>query len=108
MHWFLIVKDPNTLLKPQHSTQLLGVICCNLIHLGCEEFGRVYGFKPFKKFQCPQGIHPMVFMQLCSFYHQEKLWAQTESSNQGQSNVSSLGISSETKKKTLILTRIQL
>ena len=41
---FLMVKDPNTLLEPQHSTQLLGVIGCNLIQLGCEEFGRVYGF----------------------------------------------------------------
>ena len=36
---FLVVKDPNTLLEPQHSTQLLGVIGCNLIWLGCEEFG---------------------------------------------------------------------
>ena len=44
---FLVVKDPNSLLKPQHSTQLPGVIRCNLICLGCEEFGRVYGFKAF-------------------------------------------------------------
>ena len=28
---FLIVMDPNVLLKPQHSTQLPGVIGCNLI-----------------------------------------------------------------------------
>ena len=28
---FLIVKDPNVLLEPQHSAQLLGVIGCNLI-----------------------------------------------------------------------------
>ena len=95
---FLIVKDPNTLLEPQHSTQLPGVIGCYLICLWCEEFGRVYGFEPFEKFQCPQGIHPVVFTELFSFYHQEKLWAQTESSSQSQFNVSSLGISSETKK----------
>ena len=44
----LIVKDPNTLLQPQHFTQLPGVIGCNLIHLGCEEFERVYGFEPFE------------------------------------------------------------
>ena len=60
---FLIVKDPNTLLEPQHSTQLLGVIGCNLIHLGCEEFGRVYSFKPFEKFDCLQAVHPVVFTQ---------------------------------------------
>ena len=47
---FLVVKDPNTLLEPQHSTQLPGVIGCNLIHLGCEEFGKVYGFEAFEEF----------------------------------------------------------
>ena len=66
---FLVVKDPNTLLEPQHSTQLLSVIGCNLIWLGCEEFGRIYGFEPFKTFQCPNGIHPIVFTQFCSYFH---------------------------------------
>ena len=33
---FLVVKDPNVLLEPQHNTQLPGVIGCNLIRLGCE------------------------------------------------------------------------
>ena len=47
---FLVVKDPNTVLEPQHSTQLLGVIRCNLIQLGCEEFGKVYGFEASKIF----------------------------------------------------------
>ena len=70
---FLVVKDPNTLLEPQHSTQLPGVIGCNLICLGCEEFGRVYGFKAFEEFHCPSNIHPVVFSQMCSFYHQGKL-----------------------------------
>ena len=46
-------------------------------------------------------IHP-VFAQLCSFYHQEKLCAQTEAASKGQYNVSSLGVSSEAKKKTLV------
>ena len=58
---FLVVKDPNTLLEPQHSTQLPGVIGCNLICLGCEEFGRVYGFEAFEEFHCPPNIHPVVF-----------------------------------------------
>ena len=44
---FLVVKDHNVLLKPQHNTQLLGVIGYNLIQLGCEEFGRSYGFDAF-------------------------------------------------------------
>ena len=61
---FLMVKEPNSLLEPQHSTQLPGVIGCNLICLGCEEFGRVYDFEPFEKFQCPQKVHPIVFIVL--------------------------------------------
>ena len=95
---FLIVKDPNSL-EPQCSTQLPGVIGCNLIHLGCEGFGVVYGFKPFEKFQCPQEVHPIIFAQFCLFYHQEKLWVQTDSSSQSQANVSSSGINSEAKKR---------
>ena len=57
---FLVVKDPNVLLEPQHSTQLLGVIGCNLIQLGCEEFGRAYGFGAFEEFHCPANVHPVV------------------------------------------------
>ena len=69
---FLVVKDPNTLLEPQHNTQLLGVIGCNLIQLGCEEFGRVHGLEALRKFNCPESVHPMIFAQMCSFYHQGK------------------------------------
>ena len=98
---FLLVRDPNKLLEPQHSTQLPGVIGCNLIWLGCEEFGRIHGFKPLENFQCPSYIHPMVFTQVCSYYHQQKLWGQAESSsvngNTSQVNVSTLGVSSEVK-----------
>ena len=70
---FHVVKDPNVLLEPQYSTQLLGVIRCNLIWLGCKEFGRTFGFTAFEEFCCPANVHPIVFAQLCSFYHQSKL-----------------------------------
>ena len=36
---FLVIKDPNTLLKLQHSTQLLGVIRCNIIVLAAKSLG---------------------------------------------------------------------
>ena len=79
---FLVIKDLNTLLEPQHNTQLLGVIGCNLIWLGCEEFGRAYGFEAYEKFCCPDNVHPMIFGQMCSFYHQGKLSSpQTGSTN---------------------------
>ena len=72
---FLVVKDPSTLLEPQHSTQLPGVIGCNLIHLGCEEFGKLHGFECFENFQCPPSVHPVVFSQFCTFFHQERIKA---------------------------------
>ena len=90
--------------EPQHSTQLPGVIGCNLIQLGCEEFGRSYGFDAFEEFCCPKSVHPVVFAQLCSHYHQSKLLdsSGTEVSS-NLINVSSSGInSSEAKKKSLV------
>ena len=68
-----------------------------------EEFGRVYGFKAFEEFHCPVNVHPVVFAQMCSFYHQGKLpSSQTQSANQtssGSINVNTSGISSEVKKE---------
>ena len=96
---FLVVRDPNKLLELQHSTQLLGVIGCNLIWLGCEEFGRIHGFDSLEKFQCPSNIHPVVFTQFCLYYHQQKLQDQTESlsanSNTSQVHVRTEGVNSE-------------
>ena len=96
---FLVVKDPNTLLEPQHSTQLPGIIGCSLIHLGCEEFGKLHGFECFKNFQCPPSVHPVVFSQFCTFFHQERMKAQAKPEGQDVANVSSSGISGEGKKK---------
>ena len=99
---FLVVKDPNTLLEPQHNTQLPGVIGCNLICLGCEEFGRVYRFKAFEEFHCPPNIHLAVFAQMCSFYHQGKLSEspQTQAASQitsGSININTSRINAEVK-----------
>ena len=106
---FLVVQDPNTVLEPQHNTQLPGVIGCNLIWLGCKEFRKVYGSEAFETFHCPNGVHPLVFAQMCSFYHQGKLQAQTSAtSNNNVSNVSvnnspvnvqTLGITSKVNKQ---------
>ena len=101
-------KDPNTLLEPQCATELPGIIGCNLICLGCEEFGKLYGFECFENFQCLSAVHPVVFSQFCTFFHQEKLKAQTESEGQDTTNVSSLGISSKDKKKTLLKNQVKL
>ena len=94
---FLVVKDSNTLLEPQHNTQLPGVIGCNLICLECEEFGRVYGFKAFEEFHCPPNIHLVVFVQMCSFYHQGKLSesSQTQSASQIKSGAININTSKD-------------
>ena len=92
---FLVVKDPNVLLEPQHNTQLPGVIGGNLIQLGCEEFGRSFGYEAFEEFHCPESVHPVVFSQLCSHYHQSKLLdGPSTSVNSSNINVSTSGISS--------------
>ena len=85
---FLVVKDPNTVLEPQRSTQSPGVIGCNLIWFGCEEFEKVFGFEAFETFKCPNELHPLVFAQMCTLYHQGKAQAQSvpSASNSLQSN----------------------
>ena len=85
---FLVVKDPNTLLEPQYSTQTPRVIGCNLIRLGCKEFRKVFGFEAFETFTCPKEVHPLIFAQMCTLYHQGKVQVQsvTHASNNSESN----------------------
>ena len=85
---FLVVKDPNTVLEPQYSTQTPRVIGCNLIWLGCEEFGKVFGFEAFETFMCHKEVHPLIFAQMCTLYHQGKVQVEsvTHTSNNSQSN----------------------
>ena len=103
-----VVKDPNVLLEPQHNTQLPGVIGCNLIRLGCEEFGRSFGFEAFEEFRCPECVHPEVFSQLCSHYHQSKLLdGPSTSVSSNKINLALQGlVPVMLKKKSLVLVQI--
>ena len=69
---FLVVKDPSTVLESQYSARTPGVIGCNLIWLRYEEFGKVFGFEAFETFRCPKEVHPLIFAQMCTLYHQSK------------------------------------
>ena len=69
---FLVVKDPSTVLESQYSAQTPGVIGCNLIRLGYEEFGKVFRFEAFETFRCPKEVHPLIFTQMCTLYYQSK------------------------------------
>ena len=90
---FLVMKDPNTVLEPQYSTQTPGVIRCNLIQLGYEEFRKVYGFEAFKTFTCPMEVHPLIFAQMCTLYHQGKDQAQTDSHTSNSQQTESIQVS---------------
>ena len=53
------------------------------------------GLKLLRKFHCPEGVHPVVFSQLCSHYHQSKLLDGSGTpSNINNINVSTSAISS--------------
>ena len=90
----LVVKDPNTVLEPQYGTQMPGVIGCNLIWLGYEEFRKVYGFEAFKTFTCLKEVHPLIFAQMCTLYHQGKDQAQTDSHSSNSEQTESIQVSS--------------
>ena len=86
---FLVVKDPGTVLESQYSARTPGVIGCNLIQLGYEEFGKVFGFEAFETFRCPKEVHPLIFSQMCTLYHQSKdqnVQPDTQTSNSTQHN----------------------
>ena len=86
---FLVVKDLNTVLEPQYSTQMPRVIGCNLIRLGYEEFGKVFGFEAFETFTCPKEVHPLIFAQMCTLYHQGKDQVQPNSHTSNSSQINS-------------------
>ena len=89
-----------------------------LIQLGCKEFGKVFGFEAFKTLMCPKEVHPLIFAQMCTLYHQGKVQTQSVShtsfnslqsdSVSGSSvHVSTSQINSKFQKKTLVQVRKQ-
>ena len=70
--FLVVVKDPSTVLESQYSARTPGVIGCNLIWLGYEEFRKVFGFEAFETFWYPKEVHPLIFAQMCTLYHQSK------------------------------------
>ena len=34
--------------------------------------GRYCGFKAFETFRCPKEVHPLIFAQMCTLFHQSK------------------------------------
>ena len=65
----LITQEPNELLDTCHKTKLPGMIGWNLIKLACEVFIQKYGVLCLENFDCPTGVSPLLFSQLCVLHH---------------------------------------
>ena len=65
----LITEEPNERLQSRHKTKLPGVVGWNLIKLAYEVFVKNYGVLCLEYFDCPTGVSPLLFSQLCVYYH---------------------------------------
>ena len=64
---FLITQNPNEVLDPEHKTRLPGIVGWNLVRLAYEEFTRKHSLIVFENFECPEGVEPLLFLQLCIY-----------------------------------------
>ena len=64
-----VPKVGNELLESCHKTKLPGVVGWNLIKLAYEVFVKNYGVLCLENFDCPTGVSPLLFSQLCIYYH---------------------------------------
>ena len=65
----LITHEPNELLETCHKTKLPGMVGWNLIKLAYEVFVKNYGILCLDNFDCPTGVSPLLFSQLCVYHH---------------------------------------
>ena len=65
----LITQEPNGLLDTHHKTKLPGVVSWNLIKMAYEVFVQHYGLLCLENVDCPTGVSPLLFSQLCVFHH---------------------------------------
>ena len=65
----LITQEPSELLDTCHKTKLPGVVGWSLIKLAYEVFIQKYGVLYLETFDCPTGASPLLYSQLCVYYH---------------------------------------
>ena len=66
---FLITQNPNKVLDPDHKARLPGIVGWNLVKLAYQEFLKKYNISVFEDFECPDGVNPLLFLQLCIYYY---------------------------------------
>ena len=65
----LVTQEPNELLESCHKTKLPGMVGWNLIKLAYQVFVKNYGILCLDNFDCPTGVSPLLFSQLCVYHH---------------------------------------
>ena len=66
---FSITQNPNKVLDPEHKTRLPGIVGWSLVKLAYQEFLKKYNVDVFEDFECPDGVNPLLFSQLCIYYY---------------------------------------
>ena len=66
---FLITQNPNKVLDPDHKTRLPRIVGWNLVKLAYQEFLKKYNINVLEDSECPDGVNPLVFSQLCIYYY---------------------------------------
>ena len=66
---FLITQNPNNMLDPDHRTRLPRIVGWNLVKLAYQEFLKKYNIDVFEDFECPDGVNPLLFSQMCIYYY---------------------------------------
>ena len=72
---FLITQNPNKVLDPDHRTRLPGIVGWNLVKLAYQEFLKIYNIDVFEDFECPDGVNPLLFSQLCIYCYADVVLA---------------------------------
>ena len=70
---FLITQNPNEVLDPEHKTRLPSIVGWNVVRLAYEEFTKKHNPIVFENFECPEGVEPLLFSQLCIYYFADKV-----------------------------------
>ena len=66
---FLITQNPSKVLDPEHKTRLPRKVGWNLVKLVYQEFLKKSNIDVFEDFECPDGVNPLLFSQLCIYYY---------------------------------------
>ena len=57
------------MLDKKHQSKLPGIVGWNLVQLTYDAFIEKYGTLGFSSFTCLEGVSPLLFSQLCGYYH---------------------------------------